>query len=452
MHSTRHDPTDRHALAPARLAAAGLTGLVALGTVALASPWASTDHHPTALIDALFTAVSAASLTGLVTVDTSSHFNLFGQIVILALIQISGLGVMSLASLLGMVLRHRLSLRHRRVAEAEGRGISSRSIKGTLQATVMLTLVVESVIAAVLALRFALAYGHSWGQAIWLGVFHSISAFNNAGFSLQSDSLIGFVGDWFIIGPISLAIIVGGLGYPVLAEVQRRCRGTAARPWSVTSRITLLSTAALIIGGALVFALTEHRHTFSGLGPSSFAAASTFASVTARTAGFNSIDYGQASPITLMMTDALMFIGGGSAGTAGGVKVTTVAVLAAAVLAEYRGREHTTVGRRMIPSSTVRQAMAVMAAGIFTVVIATALIRALEPHFDGDAIVFEVVSAFGTVGLSTGITGKIGAASQLILAAVMFLGRLGPFTLVASLALRHVDKRFSYPEERPYIG
>lgn len=221
---------------------------------------------------------------------------------------------------------------------------------------------------------------------------------------------------------------------------------------SVTTKVTLLGTAVLIVTGVLIIGALEWNNTLAGQPLGTRLLAAFFQGVTPRTAGFNSIDYGEAQPVTLMVTGLLMFIGGGSAGTAGGIKITTAAVILAAIIAEIRGHNETTIAHRMISQSVVRQALAVASISVVIVVVAVAAIRILEPDFSGESITFEVISAFATVGLSTGITAALGAPSQLILCLSMYIGRIGPVTLVVALAARHSARRFTYPEERPFIG
>ena len=449
-------------LGPAQLTALGFLALILAGTVLLSLPFASADGTATPPMDALFTATSATTLTGLVTVDTGSHWSLFGQVIVIALIQVGGLGIMSIASLTGMLLTGRVKLRARYSTAAEGRPILKGGVRRTLVATLLLTLAFEVLVAVILAVRFATNYGMAPLRAAWEGVFHAISAFNNAGFGLRSDSLVSYNTDGWILLPLAGALMIGGLGYPVLSELVRRGRervrgrlkGTpvSSRRLSITTRMTLKGTAFLVVSAMLLIALLEWRGFLAGMPLGAKWLNAFFSGVTPRTAGFNSIDYADAHPITLMVTDIYMFIGGGSAGTAGGIKVTTAMVLLAAMTAEFRGRSATTVGHRTVPKSVVRQAMTVAAAGIGAVTAGVATLRICDPQFTADQVNFEVISAFATTGLSTGITADLSTPSQLALCLLMYLGRVGPFTLVAALALRNVPRRFDYPTERPFIG
>lgn len=443
--------------------AVGFLGLIAFGTFLLTLPVATADGTPTPWIDAFFTATSAVSLTGLVVEDTGTYWSFTGRVIILSLIQLSGFGIMSLASLAGMLLTGRLGLRSRMNAAAEKRSLTPGGIRLTLWATLLVTVVTELVVAAVLAVRFSREYGFPPLRAGWEGVFHAVSAFNNAGFGLRPDSLVPYVGDAWIILPIATAVILGGLGFPVIAEIAARFRRALvarlrglprarAPHWSVTTRLAVSGTLVLLAVGTALVWLLERNGVLSGMSPGTAALAAFFQSVTPRTAGFNSLDYAQMHPSTLTVTSVLMFIGGSSAGTAGGIKITTLLVLVAAIVAEVRGRKETTIGHRAIESSVVRQAMAVAAVSVVLVVGAIIAIRILDPKFTGDQVVFEVVSAFGTAGLSTGITADLSPLSQGILCVLMYLGRIGPLTLVTALALHQRSLRISYPTERPYIG
>mgnify|MGYP002711939148 FL=1 len=425
-------------------------------------PFASADGTPTALMSALFTATSATTLTGLVIEDTGSHWSLAGQLIVLALIQAGGLGIMSITSLTGMLLTGRVKLRTRYSTAAEGRPIFEDGVRRTLVATLLLTVFFEGAVAVLLFARFTTVYGMSVPRAAWEGVFHAISAFNNAGFGLRSDSLISYNTDGWILIPLAGALMIGGLGYPVLSELVRRgrerlrgwLRGTpvSSRRLSITTRMTLKGTAVLVLTATLLIVALEWHGFLAEMPTGTKWLNAFFSGVTPRTAGFNSIDYADAHPITLMVTDIYMFIGGGSAGTAGGIKVTTAIVLLAAMTAEFRGRDDTTVGHRTVPKTVVRQAMTVAAAGVVAVTAGIATLRLCDPQFTADQVTFEVFSAFATTGLSTGITADLSTPSQLALCLLMYLGRIGPFTLVAALALRNIPRRFDYPTERPFIG
>ena len=441
-------------LGPARLTAIGFLLLILSGTGLLMLPFAESGAEHASFLAALFTATSAVSLTGLVVEDTGTFWSPAGQAVILLLIQLGGLGIMSLASLSGLLLTGRISLKARKTGAYEGRPITAGGIRRTLIFTFGFTAIAEATIAVIVGARLMVGYGYSFRRAAWEGVFHAVSAFNNAGFSTHSDNLVSFASDAWILMPLAAALIGGGLGFPVWAELVRlvRRKSNAVHRISITARMTLAATAFLLVAGTVFVATTEWTGVLAPMPVGVKLLNAFFASASPRTAGFNAVDYGQAHPITLMGTDVLMFLGGGSAGTAGGIKVTTACVLLAAMAAEFTGREKTTIGHRSLPHSVTRQALALSFAGVMVVTLGVAALRVFDPQFTGDQVSFEVISAFATSGLSTGITAGLSSASQIVLCFIMYLGRVGPTTLVAALSAKMLDRRFSYPEERPFIG
>lgn len=312
-------------------------------------------------------------------------------------------------------------------------------------------LVLQAVAAVVLSVRLLVAYDEPAGTAIWDGVFHAVSASNNAGFSLYPDSLARFVADPVVVVTVCLAIVIGGIGFPVLLELSRDWR----RPGrlSLHSRLTLGATAVLLLVGALALVLFEWGNpgTIGGLEGSGKVLATVFHSVQPRTAGFSTIDVTELRQESLLLTVLLMFIGGGSAGTAGGIKVTTAAVLLFVVWAEIRGDEDVTVARWRIAPSTQRQAVGIAAMGLISVVVGAIAIMGTTPIEFGPAV-FEATSAVGTVGLSLGFDAELPVPAKLTLAALMFIGRVGPVAAFSFLALRTVPSRFRYPETRPLVG
>ncbi len=302
-----------------------------------------------------------------------------------------------------------------------------------------------------LATRFTLFYGEPLGRALYLGGFHAVSSFNNAGFALFTNNIIPFATDPWICVSITLASIAGGIGFPVLFEVGRRLRGRTSR-WSLHVRITVITYAILVLVGIAAFLIAEWRNpgTIGSVDVGGKLVIGFFHGIMPRTAGFNSIDVGQMNPATLLITDVLMFIGG-SAGTAGGIKVTTFALLAFVMFAEIRGEPTVHVLGRRLPDTVQRQALTVALAGVGLVMVSTVALLSIS-DFGLDAVLFETVSAFGTVGLSTGITDDLSAPGLLLLTALMFLGRLGPITLASALALRDRGRRYELPEERTIVG
>ncbi|MEV6210709.1 potassium transporter TrkG [Kitasatospora sp. NPDC051914] len=429
---------------------------IAAGALLLMLPVASESGQAADPLTALFTSTSAVCVTGLVVVDTGTYWSGFGEAVIMVLIQVGGFGIMTLASLLGLLVSGRLRLRLQLTAVAETKSLGIGNVRRVLLGVAATTLAVEFVIGTVLALRFALGYDQPAWQAVYHGYFHAVSAFNNAGFGLRVDNLVGFTEDPWVLLPISAAVILGGIGFPVLLELMRGRRPAGRRlrkPWSLHTRLTVITTAVLLAAGSALTWLLEWTNPGT-LGPMGFGEKilnGFFHSAMTRTAGFNSLSIGELEPSTLLATCVLMFIGGGSAGTAGGIKVTTFAVLAVAILAEVRGDPAVNVLGRRVAASALRQALTVALLGVGLVMVSTlALLTLVEAPME--AVLFEAVSAFATVGLSTGITPDLPAVGQLILIALMFVGRLGPVTLASALALRERARLYQLPEERPVIG
>jgi len=430
----------------------GFASMVLLVTVLLMLPVAHERGVTTSFREALFTATSAVCVTGLIVVDTPTYWSTFGEIVILSGIQFGGFGFMTSASLLGLLVARRMGLRTRVLTAAETRTLGVGDIRRVIRGVAVISFTVEALTAALLMLRFWLGHGQSPAGAAYHGVFHAVSAFNNAGFALYSDNLIGFATDPFICLPIAAAVIIGGIGFPVIFELRREL-GTP-RLWSVHTKTTVLTTALLLVGGTVAVTAFEWRNPGT-LGPLSVPEKLLVGffqgGVQPRTAGFNSLDYAQVHETSLLVTDGLMFIGGGSGGTAGGIKVTTFMLLLFAILAEVRGDPTVDAFGRQVPTSVLRQALSVALLGVALVGSATLALLAVS-GLDLDRVLFEAASAFGTVGLSTGITAALPPAGQYILIALMFIGRIGPITMASALALKERHKLFRLPEERAIVG
>ncbi len=423
---------------------------VAVGTGLLLLPAARTGPT-TSVLEALFTATSAVCVTGLVVVDTATHWSPLGQAIILVLIQVGGFGIMTLASLLSLMISHRLGLRSRLVAAESTRSVGLGDLRTVLTGAAQITVTIEVLTALALTTRFIVGYGETPSRAAWLGLFHSVSAFNNAGFALYSDSLIGFVTDPWVCLPIAAAVIIGGLGFPVLIEVRRQRRRPSR--WSLHTRITLLLSAVLLVAGTAFITLAEWSNpaTLGPLDGPGKLLAGFFQGVMPRTAGFNSLDTAAMSNGTWLGTEVLMFIGGGSGSTAGGIKVTTFAVLLVVIWSELRGDPDVTLFDRRIAPAAQRQALAVALLSV-AAVMTTTIIITLTSAWSLDQALFEVISAFATVGLSTGITADLAPAHQVLIVLLMFIGRLGPVTLGVALALRERQRLFRHPEGAPLIG
>jgi potassium uptake TrkH family protein len=429
----------------------GFAIAIAIGTVLLMLPAAQAGPGHASFSDALFTATSSICVTGLTVVDTATYWSEFGQVLIALEVHIGGFGILTSAALLVMAVGRRMGLRASLLTQAESSALNLSDVRRVVIGVGVLSIAVETLATIVLTIRLFFGYEYSFGRAVWHGAFHSITAFNNAGFALYSDNLVGFASDGWVLIPIALTVILGGLGLPVFLDLRGQLR--TPRRWTLHTKLVLATTAALLIVGTIGMSLFEWQHeaTMGGRSSGGKLLLGFFNGVTPRTAGFNAIDYGQAEPETLFLTDMLMFIGGASGSTAGGIKVATIAVLSLMVFAEMRGRTEVTAFRRRIPGTAQRQALSVALSAIGLVAVSTLLFMALTPH-GLSASLFEVMSAFGTVGLSTGITPDLPESAKAILGALMFIGRVGPLTLGIALIMRERRPLYSYPEERPIVG
>jgi trk system potassium uptake protein TrkH len=436
---------------PARIVPLAFLGAILLGTGLLSLPVSTPGPTRPPVLTAAFTSVSAVCVTGLTTVDTATYWSPFGQVVIMALIQIGGFGIMTLATLLGLLVGGKLRLKSSLIAQTETKTMNIGDVRHVIRRVALTMLMFEAFFALVLTVRFRARYDDSFGEALWHGVFHSVSAFNNAGFALYSDNLIGFVADAWIMFPICVAIIVGGIGFPVLFELRRRWRRPSM--WSVHTRLTVYGTLLLLVLGTGAFLVLEWSNagTLGTLSPWGKVVGGVTGGVVPRTAGFNSVDYGLITPETLAVNYVLMFIGGGSASTAGGIKVTTFFLLAYVIWSEVRGEPETNIAHRRIAGGTLRQALTVVLLAIGVIAIGTMLIL-LVTGYTLDVVLFEAISAFATVGLSTGITPDLPPAAQLTLMALMYIGRVGTITVGSALALKSRHHHFHLPEERPVVG
>ncbi|NQU43492.1 hypothetical protein HQ520_09410 [bacterium] len=444
-----------------RLLVAAFALAILIGCVLLAAPSSTADTaRPASFLDALFTATSAVCVTGLIVRDTGNEFSLYGQVVILILIQAGGLGILTFSNLLFLFRRGRVGFRDRMILE-QTHGLLPNVTPGELLLRIILyTVVFETFGAVLLTWRFALDYPFS--HALWLGIFHSISAFCNAGFSLFSNSLIGYQTDPWINAIVMALIVCGGLGALVFADfglfIRNRLRRRRAR-LTLHTRVVLLTTAVLILVGATTFWLLEWRSTVPAWPDQRFLT-SLFLSITARTAGFNTIDMAHLTNATLLIVIFLMVIGGSPGSTAGGIKTTTFAALIAQLIARTRNRPRAELLHRSIPDDVIAKAVTTTVGFLTVAFLAVILLQvtelAGEPHHLHRGVfldyVFEVFSALATVGLSTGITGDLSSAGRFVIIACMFLGRLGPLIVASSLigTRRQID--YTYPEGRLNVG
>lgn len=443
---------------PAQVLVLGFASLILVGAILLWLPISQAPGQSISFVDALFTATSAVCVTGLVVVDTATHFSLFGQIVVITLIQCGGLGIMTLSALMFLLMGRRISLQERLMMQE---ALGSFSIAGVVRLTkniILTTFAIEGVGALLLTLRFMV--DHPFVEALYWGIFHSVSAFNNAGFDLTSASLRVFQTDPFIIMVISLLIIMGGIGFFVMEDVWRK------RHWerfSLQSRIVLRMTGWLLAIGTVLFLLLEwsNPQTLGGLGWVDKVFNAFFASVTPRTAGFESVPSGSLTEASLLLTMILMFIGASPGGTGGGIKTTTFSLIGLTVRGAARGSGEITVMGRRMPKDLLDKAVAVAAIAMSLILGVTGLMLVTERQALADptsgvrfvSVLFEVVSAFGTVGLTAGLTPKLTILGRLLITMTMFVGRVGPLTLAVALAQRKMARTsVHYPEERVMIG
>ena len=439
---------------PTQIIALVFMGIILLGSGLLCLPAASRSGQATDFLTSLFTATSATCVTGLIRVDTGSYWSGFGQAVILVMIQIGGLGFMTIASIFFFALRRKIGLRQRLVL-AQALSIDQISgVVGLVRNVLRGTLAVEGTGALILALRFWPEFGAA--RALWYGVFHSVSAFCNAGFDVLGDlasggSLCGYVDDPVVNLTIMALITIGGLGFAVWGDVRKNRRFSRM---SVYTRLVLSISCGLIVGGAALIALLEWHNpdTIGKLSTSGKLLASAFQSVTLRTAGFASFDQNALRDVTKAVCDVLMFVGGSSGSTAGGVKTVTVGVVVLAAIGTARGRTHVTAFKRSISQSAVSNAMAIALLVLFLSFLGAGAISALD-GVSFDNAVYETISALCTVGLTTGITPGLGLASCLILIVFMFFGRVGIMTIsVGFMMANPAEERIEYAQARVMIG
>lgn len=417
-------------------------------------PVSAAPGRDTQVADAVFTATSAVTVTGLTTVSTADHWSLFGQVVILVAIQIGGLGTLTMTSLLALAIGRKLGLKSKLITQ-EALNIGRLGEVGSLLRIIVVTSVsIEAALSVVLTVGF-LAAGEPIHTALWHGVFYGISSFNNAGFTPHSDGLVPYdhtgVDSWLILFPICVGVFLGSLGFPVILVLRQA--GWRFTRWNLNAKLTLLTTGILLVVGWVLFSSFEwdNSATIGEKPVSERIFHGFFASVMMRSGGFNLVDMTDTSQVTLLLTDALMFVGGGSASTAGGIKVTTLAVVFLAILAEARGDRSVIAFFRTIPDSVLRIAISVVMMGATVVLTGSAILVALTGR-PLDHVLFEVISAYATCGLSVGVSAEATEAGKYVLAVIMLIGRIGTNTVAAALALRSRRRLYSYPEERPIIG
>ena len=450
---------------PTRLIAIAFTGVILVGTALLSTPWANKNGQSLNFLDSLFTAVSAVTVTGLTTIDTETNWTMFGHVVIAILMQIGAFGIVGFGALVIFLIDGRLSLKGKLTATNEYSTGSAPDVRTLLRRIAQFMLGFQAVLFLILFVRFVNEYGYSFNKALGHGLFHAIASFNNAGFALYSDSMMRFAQDPWIIVPVFLTVYIASLGFPVLSEILDRLKNKLNQvrhpgavsvlpvQWSLNSRIVLWASFILMVLGAIYIGFLEWNNprTLGALSLGNKIWDSIFASVMPRTAGFNALDISEMNPATWLGMNFLMFIGGASASTAGGIKVGTFVVLIFVVYTEIRGETAVNIGNRRLPRSMQRQALAIVSLTSMVIIGSVILLR-LTTSFSLDQILFEVFSAVGTVGLSTGITPELPAHAKFLLSLLMLFGRLGPIVVATSLALRKVKRHYELPRERPLIG
>ena len=452
-------------LSSTQVIAAAFTALIFLGTFLLMLPAASKTGTVTNFFDALFTSTSAVTVTGLTTLDTATHWSTTGHFILAILIQFGGFGIIGFATLVGYLIEGRISLKSRISATSESSATKQPDIKTLLKNIAKLMLFFQIVLFLFLTVRFFVEYGYSFEKALAHGGFHAISAFNQAGFALYTDSLIGFANDGWVIAPIFIISTIAGFGFPVMAEVRDRLKlqlfkiiGRAAdytmpSQWSLNSRIVLWASLILLAVGTIGIAVSEwaNPRTLGELDPVQKILSSIFTSSMPRSTGLTTVEIGSMYTSTWLGLDILMFIGGASASTAGGIKIGTAVVLFYIVYTEIRGDAAVNVGNRRLPRSMQRQALTIVTLYAF-VIIGTVFILRFTTDFTLDELIFEIISAAGTVGLTTGITPDLPQHAKFLLSLLMLFGRLGPIVVATSLALRRTKRHYELPKERPLIG
>ncbi|RKN17280.1 TrkH family potassium uptake protein [Micromonospora musae] len=437
---------------PVRLVPFGFLATILLGTGLLMLPWATNEHRYTPFVTALFTATSAVSVTGMAVVDTPDYWNPFGLAMITVLTQIGGIGIVTGATLVILLVARQLGLRNRLLVQAETQEFGFGDVRRLLLRIAATALVCEAVITVILTLRFQLSYEYPFGRALWHGVFHAVQGFNNGGFALYSDNLAGFARDGWITLPLALGAIIGGLGFPALFEAVREWRQPSR--WAVATKLTVWGSAALLLVGFLGLLLAEwaNPRTLGPFGwPDKLLAAFT-QDAFIRTGGFNVVPTDALDEETYPLMIALMFIGGGSASTAGGIKVATFFLLAFVIWAEIRGEPDVTIGRRRVANASQRQAITLVLISVVLLAIGTVTLILMTEDNRALRTLFEVTSAFTTTGLSVGIAPTLPESGQLALVVLMYIGRVGPLTLGSAIALNTRRRLYRYPEEQPIVG
>lgn len=448
---------------PSRFAIVVFTLLILVFTALLSLPFASSSGRVTPLSDALFTAVSTICVTGLATVDMANYWSPFGHVIVFVGVNIGGMGVLTLASLMGMVISRKLGLRAKLMAAGdtnplrahggvvnESQTVRLGEVGQLLRTVAWSTLLIEGVLAVLLYPGLVMA-GVPPVAALWEAPYFAAMAFTNTGFVPNDGGVAEFADDYFVLTLLMIGVFLGSIGFPVIYTLSKHV--WHVKRWSLHSKLTLITTALLFVLGAAVFLILEFNNprTFGSMDAADTTFQAFFLSAMTRSGGFNVIDMADLNGSSILAASMLMFVGGGSASTAGGIKVTTLAVLAIAVWSEAKGRRSVEVFGRRIPSDVQRVALSVVAWGATIVALSTIIIAQITKA-DISYVLFDVISAFGTVGLSTGLTAELPDSAAYVLAATIFMGRIGTVTLAAAVAASSHSQLYSLPVERPIVG
>jgi len=422
-----------------------------IGTLFLMLPIATVSGKVTSLVGALFTSTSATCVTGLIVYNTGTHFTLFGQIVILILLQIGGLGIMTISSAFAVMLGQKLSLRSENLMQNVVNETNKIDMVSLMKHIVIVSFLFEILGSIILYFTFRNEFA-STPKAVYHSIFHSISAFCNAGFSLYQDSFVGFRSNLNINFVITTLIIIGGIGFPVLMDIKKNVlERFKLNRLSLHSKIVLVSSFVLILAGTFAFFISEYNSQMKGFSLTERILSSYFQSVTTRTAGFNTIDNAGLSRASAFISNLFMFIGGSPGSTAGGIKTTTFAIVLISVVSMFKGERDVNIFQRKVSETIIRRVLALIAASITLISFIIVLLLLIEP-FGFEETLFEAFSAFGTVGLSMGITPHLSMTGRLLIILLMYLGRVGPLTLIFAISESKAKTSFSFTEEKISIG
>lgn len=435
-------------LNPPRVLALGFGSLILIGAILLNLPIATKGGESIGITNALFTSASAVCVTGLVVVNTAEFWSLFGKIVILILIQIGGLGVMTMATAGALIIGKRITLKERLVIKEQ---LNQKSMSGLVRLTIYVllsTFAIEGIGAILLSIRFIPIYGV--GKGIWFSVFHSISAFCNAGFDITGNSMVPFAGDISINMVISLLVILGGIGFSVFIDITKNRR---LKKFNIHTKMVLTITSILLVIGMLAFLIIEFNNpnTIGNMSGMNKILSSFFQSVVPRTAGFNSVDMGSILDTTTFFMIILMFIGGSPGSTAGGVKTTTMGTLILTTMNIIRGNRDVVIYKKRINEDVINRALAIIVVSMVLIIVVASILTITEEFIFLD-VLFETTSAFATVGLSRGITPDLSSMGKVIIILTMYAGRVGPLTMAFAFAQKNKAKKYRYAEGNIIVG